>query len=85
MILRELGEFDLARTFFESSLRINEEHGCHLNLGETFLELGLMEKNCEHDLQKAGISLGRALRCFERVGAAAELARCNAELSSLND
>jgi tetratricopeptide (TPR) repeat protein len=85
MILRELGEYDLARTFFESSIRINEEHGCYLNLGETFFELGLMEKNCEHDSVKAGESLRRALRYFGKVGAAAEIARITSELNSLGD
>jgi len=85
MILRELGEYDLARTFFESSIRINEEHGCYLNLGETFLELGLMEKNCEHDSRKAGETLHSALRYFGKVGAAAEIARTTSELHSLGD
>jgi tetratricopeptide (TPR) repeat protein len=85
MILRERGEYDLARTYFELSIRINEEHACYLNLAETLLELGLMEKNCEHKSGKAGESLRLALHYFRKVGAAGEIIRTTSELHSLGD
>ena len=40
MIHRETRKFDLALSYFENSLRLNQELDNHLNLGETHFELG---------------------------------------------
>jgi len=72
MILREMKEYDSAMTFFQSSLRINEEYHNVLNEGETHFEVGIMQQ-ARRKRGEALVAFRRAKVCFEKVGASPEL------------
>ncbi len=72
MIFREMKEYGLAMTYFQSSMRINEEYHNKLNLGETLYEIGVMEKNRKRK-RSAIESFRNAHSCFKKVGAMHEI------------
>ncbi|MBI1807042.1 MAG: tetratricopeptide repeat protein [Ignavibacteria bacterium] len=82
MILRELKEYDLAETHFQSSLRLNEEFANMLNLGETHYEMGIMEKHRRRS-EAVAEAFSNALSCFNKVGARVEIERTKQELEHI--
>jgi tetratricopeptide (TPR) repeat protein len=79
MILREMKQYELAETHFQTSLRINEEHENMLNLGETYFEIGLLEKKRRRETE-ARKSFTKACRYFEKVGASSQFAKAKKHL-----
>jgi tetratricopeptide (TPR) repeat protein len=82
MILREMKQYDLAETHFQTSLRINDERGNQLNLGETYYELGVLKRR-QRQREEAKNAFQKASQLFERVGARGKLAETKEELESL--
>lgn len=82
MVLRDLKKFDMAETYFMSSIRINEEYCNNLNLGEVFFELGQMEIQRRRAAQGV-LALRKAQSYFKRVGARAEVTKTNSQLKTL--
>ena len=74
MIYRSLKHFDKAESYLATSLRINLAMKNQLNAGETYFEMGLLEKDREN-LDDARKALDNARACFSKVGARAEVLR----------
>lgn len=82
MIHRHLKQFDLAETYFLSSLRLNEDQNNLLNLGETYYELGILEK-VRGRLPRSLKAFKSAVDLFRKVGAEADTARATKMLNTL--
>ncbi|HYQ87715.1 MAG TPA: tetratricopeptide repeat protein [Bacteroidota bacterium] len=80
MIFREMKEYNLAETYFQSSLLINEEHTNLLNLAETHHEIGIMHRQ-RRRRKAADASFRTALKYFKSVGAGSDVVRTQASLS----
>lgn len=82
MIHREMRTYDFARSYFQTSLRMNLDMGNHLNAGETYVEMAVMEKRLGGTTE-AIAALHRAREHFKKVGASHEVQRVDAELHNL--
>ncbi|MGA9364587.1 MAG: tetratricopeptide repeat protein, partial [Bacteroidota bacterium] len=82
MILRDMKQYDLAEAHFLTSMRINEERGSLLNLGETYFELGILKRK-RRQREEAKDALEKSCRLFEKVGASTKLAETRQTLESL--
>ena len=82
MILREMKEFEPAMTFFQSSLRINEEYQNLLNLAETYREIGVMEQYRKRTTA-AKNAYSKAIGYFHSLGAKADERETGELLKSL--
>lgn len=82
MILRVLRHYQLAESHFQSSIRINEQYGNLLNLGETHYELGILKKQLRR-MTDASKAFQKALDYFRQVGAVADIERTNGEIMTL--
>jgi tetratricopeptide (TPR) repeat protein len=82
VILCRMKQFQLAETYFQSSIRINEEQNSTLNLGETWFEIGMMYKELRQ-LKPAREAFARARSAFRKVGAESEVQRTDSEMTLL--
>ena len=74
MIYREMKKFDLAESYFMTSLRLNLELGSQLNAGETYFEVGIPREE-RGNKNEALEALANARACFTKVGARMEVLR----------
>jgi tetratricopeptide (TPR) repeat protein len=74
MIHREMRKFAFAESYLQTSLRMNSELRNHLNTGETYFEIGLLERK-RGRADEAALAFGKALTYFRKVGAASDVAR----------
>ncbi len=82
MIHRELKQHVISRSYLDTSLRINLELNNDLNTGETYLEIGFLEKK-RRNAAAAQEAFEQARHCFVRVGAMSEADRTMVELKHL--
>ncbi|MGE5315490.1 MAG: tetratricopeptide repeat protein [Acidobacteriota bacterium] len=83
IVQREMKNLDIAEMYFQTSIRLNQEHHNKLNLGESLYELGLLYK-ARNDRAKSAETLRRSIGCFRSVGAEEDLRRAQIELRALN-
>jgi tetratricopeptide (TPR) repeat protein len=81
MILAAMKEYDLAMTYFQSSLRINYEFKNLLNQGETHFQMGLMQQARRHPAD-AMEAFKKAEKCFRAIGARSALEETRVKLST---
>jgi tetratricopeptide (TPR) repeat protein len=82
MIHREMKSFDAAASFLETSLRINIELNNHLNIAESYFEIGLLDikrKNPKEALQ----AFLKARDAFRKVGALEDVKRTEDQITGL--
>jgi tetratricopeptide (TPR) repeat protein len=84
MVLGALKQYQLAESHLYSSIRINEQYGNLLNLGETWYELGVLKKSMRRKTE-ATEAFRKALEHFRKVGAATEVQRTNGEMTALQE
>jgi tetratricopeptide (TPR) repeat protein len=82
VILCRMKQYQIAETWFHSSIRINEELNSTLNLGETWFELAIMQRDLRQ-WKAARESLSRARSAFKQVGAESEVKRIDTEMTQL--
>ena len=82
IIQRELKHYDTAELYFQSSISLNKGYHNPLNLGEAYLEIGLLHKECG-DKAKAKEVFQKSLKCFQQVGAKHNIVQVRALLGSL--
>jgi len=79
MIHREMKKYDFARSYMQTSLRINSDLDNRLNTAETYVEIGLLEER-RGNTAEAITALEHARAFFRRVGAEHEFVRAGKEL-----
>jgi len=82
MINRDSKRYDAALSYFENSKRINEDHNNSLNLGETLLEMALLQKEMGN-IDRASESIQAAIKAFKRIEAEARIENAKEILKSL--
>ena len=82
IINRDSKRYDTAMSYFENSKRINEDHNNSLNLGETLLEMALLQKEMG-DIDRASESIQTAMKAFKRIEAEARIENAKEILTSL--
>jgi tetratricopeptide (TPR) repeat protein len=82
IIQRELKHYDIAELYFHSSISLNQGYNNPLNLGEAYLEIGLLHKECG-DKAKAKEVFQKSLKCFQQVGAKHNIEQVREQLGSL--
>ncbi|MFN0158622.1 MAG: tetratricopeptide repeat protein [Bacteroidota bacterium] len=79
MVYRELKQYAFSRSYLDTSLRINLELNNELNTGETYIEIGFLEKK-RRNAAAAQEAFEQARVCLLRVGATSEADRAIEEL-----
>lgn len=74
--------YDIAELYFHSSISLNQGYNNPLNLGEAYLEIGLLHKECG-DKAKAKEVFQKSLKCFQQVGAKHNIEQVREQLGSL--
>lgn len=82
MILREKSNTEGARSYLQTSLRMNVELKNRLNEAESYFELAVLDARCQQ-LNRAGEMFRKAKALFEKVGASREAAATGKELAKL--
>ena len=82
VINRESKRYDVALSFFENGLRINEDYNNPLNLGETLRELGQLYAE-KGEPEKARENFQAASRYFEQIQAKAKIEDVKQALTSM--
>lgn len=83
MIHRDTGDFRPAVILFRTSLKINEQYRNPLNEGETYFEMGVLER-MRGRRNEAKEYFKRAAACFTSVGAGHLLRRSKGQLDELS-
>ena len=74
--------YDTAMSYFENSKRINEDYNNSLNLGETLLEMALLQKEMG-DINRASENIQVAIKVFKRIEAEVRIENAKEILTSL--
>lgn len=82
MIHREMKKYNFASSYFQTSLRLNLEMKSKLNTGETYFEIGLLEKK-RRRMAEAKKAFENAIGCFKAVGARKDIERTERALEPL--
>ena len=84
MIHREMKQYSVALSLFQTSLSLNAELKNELNTAETHFEMGELEVK-RKDQQRAREAFEQALEHFTNVGTTKEVERTKKELSTLRE
>ena len=82
MIHREMKKFNFAESYLQTSLRMNLELRNHLNAGETYFEIGLLEQQ-RGNAPQATAAFEQAHKHFTEIGARGEADRVEVALHEL--
>ena len=82
MIHREMKQYGVALSLFQTSLRLNTELKNELNTAETYFEMGELEVKRKNQ-QRAQEAFEQALEHFTNVGASKEVLRTSQRLTTL--
>jgi tetratricopeptide (TPR) repeat protein len=82
IINRDSKRFDTAMSYFDNSKRINEDYNNSLNLGETLIEMALLQKEMG-DMDKASESIKTAVKAFIGIEAEGRIENAKEILASL--
>lgn len=83
MVNRETKKFDVAKSYFQNSIRMNEEYNNPLNLGETYFELAVCFQQMD-DIDKSKENIKLAEKYFDQVEAKAKSTQVKEYYSALN-
>lgn len=83
IIQRELKHYDAAELYLNTSISINQGYNSTLNLGEAYLEIGLVY-TASGDKKKAKQVFQKSLKYFQQVGAKHNIDQVKGYLNTLN-
>jgi tetratricopeptide (TPR) repeat protein len=82
MIHRDMKKYNFAESYLQTSLRMNLELRNHLNTGETYFEIGLLEQQ-RGNAPQATAAFEQAHKHFTKIGARGEAGRVESALHEL--
>lgn len=82
MIHRDMKGLDTAASYLKTSLRINIELNNHLNIGESYFELGLLEVK-RRSTAEALLAFQKARFSFKKVGAVHQVKKTQNQITAL--
>ncbi len=82
MIHRDMKSLDAAASYLQTSLRINIELNNHLNIAESYFEIGLLEikRKCTAEAIQA---FQKAMAAFKKVGAQEDVKKTQDQITAL--